>query len=163
MHSNISRLSSKNHGKWISYVIFIKTKGVNSRVMKLDYMFLISNLGQLTGTGAIFSFWCDSWLVKSTSQLTPSCIHPDDTADWIGEHIIHLNFGRQWTYWEMNVKRIVALRYCCPWLMQVVLASLLKIIKLLGVENMSSTQRIHANGSIWTMVVNFSIIKTQFL
>ena len=54
--------------------------------MKLDYMFLISNLGQLTGTGAIFSFWCDSWLVKSTSQLTPSCIHPDDTADWIGEH-----------------------------------------------------------------------------
>ena len=27
--------------------------------------FLISNLDQLTGTSAIFSFWCDSWLEKA--------------------------------------------------------------------------------------------------
>ena len=36
------------------------------------YVFLISNLGQLTGTSAIFSFWCDSWLEKATPQLVSS-------------------------------------------------------------------------------------------
>ena len=129
--------------------------------MKLDYVFLIANLGQLMGTNAIFSFWCDAWLEKATSQLTPSSIHPDDTADLIGEHIMHLNLWK-----TMNMLGNECLRDCSS----KVLLSLnnassfdlfvKKVIKLLGVENMSSTLLVHANGSIWTMVGNSSIIKT---